>query len=248
VPDWTCGSFAGYARRTAASKERNAGRGAIWQHLPVIYPCHLPMLVFWLGPCSSHACGVDGRRTSRRQQHRCEALDTVCLTSQAGMMYGLQVMDQVDISVDARASHDTPRCEARRGAFQRPSHCCPRKHYSTTHAWAGRVWQGPLFRRASSSERLTASYLTRPWSLRLELTSWLEARSASTPCPLLLAGVHIAVASTGCVSPRAGRRSSDWHVSSRGQVSIAQDGVSRGRCHCPAQVHVGVDVCALRYM
>jgi hypothetical protein len=125
VPDWTCGSFAGYARRTAASKERNAGRGAIWQHLPVIYPCHLPMLVFWPGPCSSHACGVDGRRTSRRQQHRCEALDTVCLTSQAGMMYGLQVMDQVDISVDARASHATPRCEARRGAFQRPSIVVP---------------------------------------------------------------------------------------------------------------------------
>jgi hypothetical protein len=142
--------------------------------------------------------------------------------------------------------HATMRSEARRVSTS--IDCCPRKHYSTTHAWAGRVWQGPLFRRASSSERLTASYLTRPWSLRLELTSWLEARSASTPCPLLLAGVHIAVASTGCVSPRAGRRSSDWHVSSRGQVSIAQDGVSRGRCHCPAQVHVGVDVCALRYM
>ena len=35
--------------------------------------------------------------------------------------------------------------------------------------------------------------------MRLELTSWLEARSASAPCPLLLAGVHIAVAWTDCV-------------------------------------------------
>ena len=32
--DWVSGSFAGYVRRTAASKERNAGGGAIWQ-LPV---------------------------------------------------------------------------------------------------------------------------------------------------------------------------------------------------------------------
>lgn len=52
--------FAGYVRRTAASKERNAGGGATWQHLPVIYPCHLPALVVWPGPCSSYVCGVDG--------------------------------------------------------------------------------------------------------------------------------------------------------------------------------------------
>jgi len=32
--------------RREQGKERNAGGGAIWQqHLPVIYPCHLPMLV-----------------------------------------------------------------------------------------------------------------------------------------------------------------------------------------------------------
>jgi len=53
-----------YVRRTAASKERNARGGAIWQHLPVIYPCHFPMLVFWPGPCCSapYVCGVDGHR------------------------------------------------------------------------------------------------------------------------------------------------------------------------------------------
>lgn len=40
--DWVSGSFAGYVRRTAASKERNAGGGAIWQlparHLPLPPP------------------------------------------------------------------------------------------------------------------------------------------------------------------------------------------------------------------
>jgi hypothetical protein len=40
--DWVYGSFAGYVRRTAASKERNAGGGAIWQlparHLPLPPP------------------------------------------------------------------------------------------------------------------------------------------------------------------------------------------------------------------
>jgi hypothetical protein len=166
------------------------------------------------------------------------------------MMYELQVMDRDDISLDARSSHATPRCEARRFNVRRII-VVPGNTTQPQHAWAGRVWQGPLFRRAPSSQRLTASYLTRPWSLRLELTSWLEARSASTPCPLLLAGVHIAVASTDCVVPRAGRRSSDWHVSSRGQVSIAQRRCLPGplplscastcRCVCVyTQIYVGM--------
>jgi hypothetical protein len=125
----------------------------------------------------------------------------ICLTSQVGMMYGLQVMDQDDISVDARASH--AHATMRSEAFQRPSHCCPRKHY-LNHTRVGRsCMAGSTFPMSSLLSAATASYLTRPWSLRLELTSWLEARSASTPCPLLLAGVHIAVASTDCVVPLA---------------------------------------------
>lgn len=104
------------------------------------------------------------------------------------------------------ASHATPRCEARRFNVRRivvPG--------NTQLARVGRsCMAGSTFRRAP--RRLTGSYLTRPWSLRLELTSWLEARSASTPCPLLLAGVHFAEAPTDCVVPGQAERGIDWHV------------------------------------
>ena len=95
--------------------------------LPVIYPCHHPMLVLvvWPGPCcccSISVCGVVRGHRLARHQHRCKAHE---------LIDGLDVsrvkpehfeklhtaMDQVDISLDAITSphaHATPRCEARR--------------------------------------------------------------------------------------------------------------------------------------
>jgi hypothetical protein len=172
-----------WLRTSDRREERNAGGGAIWQHLSVIYPCHLPLLVFWPGPCSSIMCGVEREPVcptstplqSARYVSRVKADD-------------VEDIDMDDVSVDAQLvcartplhAHATIRSEA----FQRPLYRCPRKHTAQHTLARGQVVYGRVHFSAELPSGSGLSYLTRPWSLRLELTSWLEARSASTPCPL----------------------------------------------------------------
>lgn len=95
-----------------------------------------------------YVCGVDGHRLARRQ-HRCKA-HAGCLTSQAG--FAKLSTRSIYRSTPFLPRHATMRSEA----FQRPSHCCPRKHCST-HAWASCVWQGPLFDELPSGSRARTS-------------------------------------------------------------------------------------------
>jgi len=124
------GSFAGYVRRTAASKERNAGGGgAIWQHLPVIYPCHCPALVFWPGPCS----GVVGpARIEQVNREPCQsarpAVSRVVLDIRSYRPGRYKSRRQTSFLPTPR--HATLRSEA----FQRPFHRCDGRKGST-HAW-----------------------------------------------------------------------------------------------------------------
>ena len=81
-------------------------------------------------------------------------------------------MDQVDISVDAINDHlPRPRHDAKRGVSTPITLSTPETLLKTRDGHIS-VWQAGSTFPMRARQRLTASYLTRPWSLRLELTSW----------------------------------------------------------------------------
>ena len=80
-------------------------------------------------------------------------------------------IDQVDISVDAIAlPTPMPRHDAKRGVSTSVALLTPATLLKTRDGQCSCMAGSTFPMRAR--QRLTASYLTRPWSLRLELTSW----------------------------------------------------------------------------
>lgn len=120
---------------------------------PSSKPLPLPDARLWPGLCRLIRGVVD--LWFARRQRRCEIVHVVSRVKLDSRSY-------ISTRSIYSSTPDLPRHATMRSeAFQRPSHCCPRKH--STHAWAGRVWQGPLFDELP--QRLMGSYLTRPLSL-----------------------------------------------------------------------------------